>query len=275
VDKSEEVDGDKQMIKFCNLYSGSSGNSHFISDDSTKILIDAGLSGIKIEKALKNIQENPSEIDAIILSHEHSDHSRGIGVLSRRYDIPVYANNATINKIDNLLYNIPEENIKTFYTNEPFEINDFTILPFPVPHDAEEPVGFNIIRDYKKITIATDIGHVSDELIHYLEKSHLILIESNHDLEMLRVGRYPWYLKQRIMSDIGHLSNDMSGKLITKLVKTGCERFILGHLSKENNFPELAYETINGILSEDNIKVGKDIEMSVALREETGIPIMV
>jgi len=263
------------MIKYCSLYSGSSGNSHFICKDNTRILVDAGLSGKKIEEALKKIDEDPSLVDGIIVSHEHGDHSKGIGVMARRYNIPVYANKSTMDSIRPLLYNVHEENIRMFTTNEPFEIKDFTVLPFPIPHDAGEPVGFSIIGEYKKVTIATDLGHMSDKLQNYLENSKIILLESNHDVEMLRVGRYPWYLKKRILSDTGHLSNDIAGEVIAKLARNGCEKFILGHLSKENNFPELAYETVASVLKDNDIIPDKDIELSVAQRDRVGIPVYV
>ena len=194
------------MIKFCSLYSGSSGNAIFLSTDKVKILIDAGLSGKKIEKALVSIDENPSDLSAILVTHEHSDHIKGIGVLSRRYNVPLYANELTWSSMGDSIGNISMENIKYFETGEIFEICDLSIEPFPIPHDAGEPVGFNFYLGRRKITVATDIGHVDMELTGYMEGSDLLLLEANHDTEMLKVGPYPQWLKMRILGERGHLS---------------------------------------------------------------------
>jgi phosphoribosyl 1,2-cyclic phosphodiesterase len=258
------------MIKFCSLYSGSSGNAIFLSTDKVKILIDAGLSGKKIEKALVSIDENPSDLSAILVTHEHSDHIKGIGVLSRRYDVPLYANELTWSSMGDSIGNISMENIKYFETGEIFEICDLSIEPFPIPHDAGEPVGFNFYLGRRKITVATDIGHVDMELTGYMEGSDLLLLEANHDTEMLKVGPYPQWLKMRILGERGHLSNETAGDVITAMAEKGTRNFLLGHLSRENNFPELAYQTVCNALTEKGIDVGRDVSLDVVRRDQVG-----
>ncbi|HHW31835.1 MAG TPA: MBL fold metallo-hydrolase [Clostridiaceae bacterium] len=255
------------MIKFCSLYSGSSGNSLFIGVGKTKILIDAGLSGIKITKALSLIDESPEELCAILITHDHVDHVKGAGILSRRYNIPIYANGGTWEVMKNLIGPVALENIKVFNTGTILDIGSLTVKSFPIPHDAAEPVGFNFFAENKKITVATDIGHINPELIENLEGSELILLESNHDVEMLRTGPYPWPLKKRISGGMGHLSNDKAGKVVCNLAKKGSSKFFLGHLSRENNFPELAYQTVYNVLCENKIEVGKDVTLEVATRD--------
>lgn len=258
------------MIKFCSLYSGSSGNSLFIGTESTKILIDAGLSGKRIIEALRSIGENPSELSAILITHEHSDHTRGAGIVSRKFDIPIYANENTWEAMDREISPINIKNKAYFNTGAQFNIGDIIINAFSIPHDAAEPVGYNFFVNDKKVTVATDIGHINKELLKNFEMSDLILLESNHDVEMLKVGPYPWHLKQRIMGDRGHLSNEMAGKVIAYLAGKGTKNFLLGHLSKENNFPELAFETVRSVLHEKCIKIDEDITLCVALRDKVG-----
>jgi phosphoribosyl 1,2-cyclic phosphodiesterase len=258
------------MIKFCSLFSGSSGNAIFLGTDKTKILIDAGVSGKRIIEALVSIGENPSELSAVLVSHEHSDHIKGAGIISRRLDIPIYANEGTWKAMEGQIGPVSLKNKRYFNTGIEFEINEICIKPFPMPHDASEPVGFSFFTENKKVTVSTDIGHISEELLDCMEMSDLILLESNHDLEMLRVGRYPWWLKKRIMGENGHLSNEVAGKTVAYLADKGTRRFLLGHLSKENNFPELAYQTVLNALDEKQIRVGTDVTLDVVLRDRVG-----
>lgn len=258
------------MIKFCSLFSGSSGNALFIGTENTKLLIDAGLSAKRVLEALCSIGENPAELSAVLISHEHVDHVRGAGIISRKQNIPIYANEATWAAMESGLGPVKVENMQAFCTGSEFEIGDICIRPFSIPHDAAEPVGFNFHAEGKKLTTATDIGHVTDELLENIVDSDLLLLESNHDVEMLRVGPYPWPLKKRILGDNGHLSNEMAAKIIAYMAEKGGRQFILGHLSKENNFPELAYQTTYNALSEKKIAVGCDVSLEVALRDRVG-----
>ena len=255
------------MIKFCSLYSGSSGNSLFISDGTTRILIDAGLSAKKIILALHSIGEKPEDISAVLISHEHVDHTRGVGIISRKFKTSIYANENTWNSMENDIGPVLAENKVCFNTGEAFSIGEITVKAFPIPHDASEPVGFNFFLQDKKITTATDIGHINDEVLGYLEDSDILLLESNHDVEMLKVGPYPYPLKRRILSEIGHLSNEVAGEVIAHMAEKGTKIFFLGHLSKENNFPELAYQTTFNALIEKKLVIGVDITLEVALRD--------
>lgn len=240
------------MLKFCSLYSGSTGNSSLIQTENTKILIDIGESSKKITDALNTINVNPNEINAILITHEHSDHTKGISVFSKKYNIPVYANNETWNALKTHKDKLDKNNIK-YFTFKKFTIGDLTILPFSIPHDAANPCGFNIFYGDRKLSIATDIGHMTSEVVQNLTNSSFILLESNYDSNVLKCSSYPYLLKQRISGPNGHLSNDDAGKTISYLVNHGLNTVMLGHLSKENNFPELAYKTVIEQLIENHI----------------------
>ncbi len=255
------------MIKVCSLFSGSSGNCIFVSYNGTSILIDAGVSGKRIEKALEGIGESFENIKGIFITHEHNDHISGAGILSRRYKVPIYANAVTWNAMRPFLGKLSPEYTRQIELEESLLLGDIGIKSFPIPHDAACPVGYNFFIDGKKLTIATDIGHMTKELIANLEKSDMILLESNHDIEMLKTGRYPWPLKQRILGENGHLCNDMAGKVVAYLAENGTKSFLLGLLSQENNFPELAYRTVCNALMEKNINPREDVYLEVALRD--------
>ena len=252
------------MFKFCSLYSGSSGNSSLIQTENTKILVDVGESAKKIADALKSINIEPTQIDAILITHEHSDHTKGISTFSKKYNIPVYANKETWNSLKQHKEKLTEENIKYFTFNK-FNIGDLSIVPFSIPHDASNPCGFNVYHKDKKISIATDIGHMTSEIVENLTNSSFVLLESNYDLNVLKCSRYPYPLKQRISGPNGHLSNDVAGKTISYLAKNGLNTVMLGHLSKENNFPELAYKTVVEHLIKNNIN-NDNFKLSVADR---------
>ena len=254
------------MLNFCSLFSGSSGNSLYVESENAKILVDAGMSCKKIEEALSSIEVNPSSIDAILVTHEHSDHIKGISTISKKFDIPVFATKETFEAMPSQTEKLSEKNIKYFKTEEKFCINDLEILPFSIPHDAVNPCGFNIIKDSEhQISIATDIGHMSNYILKYLEGSEFILLESNYDTEVLKCCSYPFRLKSRIASNTGHLSNTIAGKTISYLSKnSNLHTAMLGHLSKESNFPELAYQTVvDELITCQN----NSINLSVADRE--------
>ena len=258
------------MIKFCSLYSGSSGNAIFLGLGSTKLLVDAGLSAKRIIEALVSIGEKPSELSAILVTHEHSDHIKGVGILSRKFNIPVYANENTWAVMGAFIGPVDSCNRAFFSTGTEFNIGGILVKAFPIPHDATEPVGYSFFAEEKKITVATDIGHMDLELLGCMEDSDLLLLESNHDIEMLKIGPYPWHLKKRIAGDRGHLSNEAAGEVIAHMAEKGTKRFMLGHLSRENNFPELAYQTVYNALYERSILAGIDIILDVALRDKVG-----
>ncbi|MBQ2661955.1 MAG: MBL fold metallo-hydrolase [Clostridia bacterium] len=247
---------------FCPLFSGSSGNSSYIETGDTCILVDAGLTGKAIESALRQIGKSPADLNAILITHEHTDHINAAGVLSRRYDLPIYANAGTWRGMLPLIGNIKQKNIRVFETNRDFYIKDVNILPFKTPHDSNESVGYAFFHNGIKLSLMTDIGHMNEQLLSAVENSDLLLIESNHDVELLQAGPYPYQLKRRILSDNGHLSNENAGKALAKLYTRGVRHALLGHLSHENNFEQLAMETVRGVLRENDIP---DSEFSLAM----------
>jgi phosphoribosyl 1,2-cyclic phosphodiesterase len=258
------------MMKFCSLYSGSNGNSVFISDHGSRILVDAGLSGKLIDEALIAIEEDPKKLNGILITHEHMDHIMSAGILSRRYNIPIFANELTWDSMRTVIGSIDEKNIKFFENEKEFSIGDICARAFPISHDAKDPVGFRIKVTNNEIAIATDIGKMTRSLLNNLENSDILLLESNHDEEMLKFAKYPYFLKRRIMSEKGHLSNEMAGKVVAYLAEKGMTKFILGHLSEKSNFPELVYQTVKGILLEKKIEIGKDINLTIAKRKAIG-----
>ena len=186
------------MLNFCSLYSGSSGNSLFVETDNTKLLIDAGVSSKKIEKALNDINVDPCTLDGILVTHEHSDHVQGLGTFSKKFDLPVFVNQETLDAMPKQRDKIADKNIKKFKVAEKFSIGDLDINPFSIPHDVANPCGFTILNENKKISIATDIGHMTNDILKNLEESLFVMLESNYDPEVLKCSSYPFSLKSRI-----------------------------------------------------------------------------
>ena len=254
------------MFKFCTLFSGSSGNCSFIQTNSTKILIDVGQSAKKIEEALSCIDVDPFSIDGILVTHEHSDHVKGLGIFSKKFHIPIYANLETWNAMKKQKEKVEDNNIKFFSFNK-FSIGDIDVKPFSIPHDAANPCGFNIYNNDKKLSIATDIGHIDKKILQNLLDSNFLLLEANYEPEVLRYSKYPYLLKSRISGPYGHLSNIDAGNTISYLVNRGLNKVMLGHLSNENNFPELAYKTVVEQLIANNVSQS-NLRLSVAKRSE-------
>ena len=255
------------MLNFSSLYSGSTGNSLFLQTDNTNLLIDAGVSAKKITEALASFNVNMEDIDAIIVTHEHIDHVQSIGTLSKKYNLPVYATKETFDAMPKQTEKILYKNINFINSNENFEINDLTIKPFSIPHDAINPVGYTIFNKNKKISIATDIGNMTLDILNTIEGSSFLLLESNYDPEILKLCSYPYHLKERIAGNNGHLPNYIAGRTIAYLINTGLSQVVLGHLSKESNFPELAYKTVINELIKKDIDLN-NIDLSVASRTE-------
>ncbi len=252
-------------MKFVSLISGSGGNSTLISDGKTNLLIDCGASGKQIEKSLLDAGVSIREINAVLITHEHSDHTKGIGVLSRRYGFPLYATERTLSSIKNV-GEIDPDLKRSITAYKDFEIGTIGISPFSIHHDAADPVGYSFFIDNSKYTIATDTGHISDDLLAAISGSRSIILESNHDVEMLRCGPYPFHLQQRILSDYGHLSNETASEVALKLVKSGTEHIMLGHLSEHNNLPEIAMLETTQVLTNAGMQVGTDVTLQVAHR---------
>lgn len=243
------------MLKFCSLYSGSSGNSSLIQSENINILVDAGVSGKKTVDALASINVGIESISAILITHEHSDHTQSIATLSKKYNIPIYANKKTWEAMSDKKSKILENNIFYFNNNKPFILNDLTIFPFDIPHDAANPCGFSISDSDSKVSIATDIGHMTDSILNNLKDSNFVLLESNYEPDVLKCSSYPFRLKQRIASPIGHLSNIEAGKTINYLSNNGVKNIMIGHLSNENNFPELAYKSVLEQIDDKNLNL--------------------
>ncbi|MDX9918070.1 MAG: MBL fold metallo-hydrolase [Gudongella sp.] len=254
-------------IKFCSLSSGSSGNCQYVETDSVKLIIDAGFSGKRIEQLLKEIEVDPKTLDGILVTHEHIDHSKGVGVLSRRYNIPVYANEQTWKGMEPIIKQVRTDNEKVFKTNKNLEIKDVLIHPFNVSHDANEPVGYIIFSGKSKMSFLTDTGWVNDSVKKKIRNSNVFFIESNHDEKMLMEGTYPWPLKQRIMSSHGHLSNADAAAVLSDVLKGENELVLLAHLSQDNNLPELAYNTVRDSLVMEGYDVDTDLRLQLTKRD--------
>lgn len=248
---------------FCSISSGSSGNCIYIGSERSKVLIDVGISRKCVINALELIKVNPRSISGVLITHEHLDHYKGVNVLCKSYDIPIYLNYSTYNAMKDKLSNINNINI---IENDEFSIGDLDIKTFSLPHDAADPIGYSVIYKNKKVSVATDMGHVSQEVFDNLKNSDIILIESNYNEELVKMSSYPYFLKDRILSDYGHLSNEDCSRAVVELVKNFPKKIILGHLSNTNNFPELAYKTAEKIFLENNIELGKDLKLTIAHR---------
>ncbi|MDY0235991.1 MAG: MBL fold metallo-hydrolase [Gudongella sp.] len=255
-------------IKFCSLSSGSSGNCQYIETKETKLIIDAGFSGKRIEELLDEIGVNPKDLDAILVTHEHIDHSKGVGILSRRHNIPVYANAKTWESMEKIIKTVKIENTKVFTTNKNIQIKDVLIHPFNLSHDALDTVGYIIFSDMKKLSFITDTGWVNEGIKEKIKNSHLYFMESNHDVKMLMEGSYPWSLKKRILSPHGHLSNDDAGYILSEILKGENEIVLLAHLSKDNNNPQLAYNTVRNALLSQGFDVDNDVRLCMTNRDK-------
>ena len=234
-------------LSVCVLASGSKGNAIYISDGRTALLFDAGLSGIEIQRRLEAAGLSAADLDGIVVSHEHSDHVRGVGVLSRRFALPVYVSNATAEAAAPQLGTVSE--IRPIQIGTTFTINDLAIHPFATSHDASDPAGFTIGCNGRKIGIATDLGIATGMVKHHLKDCTLLVLEANHDPRMLAEGPYPWPLKQRIKSRSGHLSNEDSRDLLADLENHNLCHVILAHLSETNNTAAKALAAFEGVMA--------------------------
>ncbi len=256
---------------FCPLFSGSSGNALFCQYGGTRLLIDAGKPGRAIGEALESIGADPRTLSGILVTHEHSDHIQGVGVLARRYGLPIYATPGTWAGMEDKIGKIPAALHREFYSGRDFYLGDIGVVSFPIPHDAAEPVGFRLYGGSLSVSVATDLGHFTREVFDRISGSSLVLLESNHDPDMLR--RNPHYssaLKARILGDRGHLSNESCAKALRALVNAGTGTVLLGHLSGENNTPELAMQVSSEYLALEDIRPGRDVSLNVASRDTRG-----
>ena len=257
-------------MRMVSIASGSSGNCIYVGSDETHILVDAGISNKRIEQSLHEIGVDTKDLSGVLVTHEHSDHIQGLGVMARRRGVRIYATPETIAQIraSKSLGEIPEDLFVPILPDADFDIGDLHILPFSIDHDAANPVAYRIGCGRKSVAVATDMGHYSQYIINHLQNLDAMLIEANHDERMLEAGPYPYPLKRRILGDFGHLSNENSGRLISSILHDGIRHIFLGHLSKENNIPELAYETVRLEIDQSDTEYrANDFEISVARRD--------
>ncbi len=257
--------------RFCPLYSGSSGNAIYVGYGSTHILVDAGLPGRPIEQALLSIGVRPQDVSAVFVTHEHGDHIRGVGVLARRLGVPVYANERTWLAMESTIGSVPAAQRRVFFEEQDFYVGDVAVQPYSIPHDAADPVGYCFYMGNKKISIATDLGHASQRIIDRIADSDILLLEANHDVDMLMHNpSYPAALKRRIRGSHGHLSNDQCGEALVDLLARNVRTVYLAHLSEHNNAPDLALGAVAQILGQSGAHVGKDIGIALAARDSVG-----
>ncbi|MBR5288364.1 MAG: MBL fold metallo-hydrolase [Clostridia bacterium] len=254
-------------LTLCPLFSGSSGNCIYVACGGVRLLVDVGMAASRIEAELREIGVDIRDLDAVLITHEHVDHIRGIGVLCRKYGLPVYANEGTWNGIMAKDSRIPARCMRTFFTGEDFYIGDVNIHPFSIPHDALEPVGYAFSCKGLRCAVATDIGHIRADWMEAVAGSQAIVLEANHDIDMVHMGPYPQRLKQRILGRHGHLNNTDCAKALLELVKTGTQAVFLAHLSNDNNLPELAYNTVCEALKAAGYDADDEICVHVARRD--------
>lgn len=237
-------------IRFSVLASGSTGNAMVVSTDEGKVLIDAGLSAKKVEQLLKERGMSAEELDAILVTHEHADHIKGLGAIARKFDLPVYANEKTWEALDQQIGEIAEANRCVMQTGEMREFGSLRVESYGISHDAAEPVGYCFYHEEEKLSLATDLGYMSSKVKEKIQDSDVLVLESNHDIEMLRMGKYPWNIKRRILSDVGHLSNEAAGIGLFDVMTAKTKRVYLAHLSRDHNLMDLARLTVNNMLEE-------------------------
>lgn len=261
-------------MRLCSIASGSSGNCIYVGSNDTHILVDAGISCKRIEEGLKKAELTGKDISGLFITHEHSDHIQGIGVLARKFGIPVYATKGTIDGILHGAKNLGAIDTGLFHevsVDEDLQLGDMTIHPFRISHDAKEPCGYRFECEGSKAAVATDMGTFNPYIVENLQGLNAVLLEANHDVRMLQAGPYTYALKQRILSDRGHLSNDNTGLLLNKILHDDLKHILLGHLSKENNMPELAFETVKlEINAADTPYRAEELDLRVASRSEVG-----
>ena len=248
----DHLNDESNTLSLCTLASGSRGNSIYISDGQTRLLVDAGLSATEIQRRMQAVHLSPEALDGLIVSHEHSDHVQGIGVLSRRFKLPVYLSQATRKAAFRLgkLHACHH-----FECGAPFKVKTLNVHPFSISHDATDPAGFTIASNGKSIGIATDLGKTTAMVNDHLSGCAMIVLEANHDPTMLEQGPYPWHLKQRIRSRIGHLSNLESKNLLAQIHHRDLKYVILAHLSETNNTAEKAYSEVAAAIAHAKVRV--------------------
>ncbi|MDR2354951.1 MAG: MBL fold metallo-hydrolase [Clostridiales Family XIII bacterium] len=259
---------------FCSFSSGSNGNCYLIRSESVAILIDAGIGGRRIWEGLQRTGTDPGALRALLLTHEHSDHIRGLAsLLKKSGDMAVYANENTWGAICAAAKATAKGRIRHFVTGEGFTVGDISVKTFAVSHDAAEPVGYTLRCGDRQISVVTDTGCVDDRLFAEIRGADTLILESNHDEDMLKYGKYPWFLKRRVLGNEGHLSNAAAADIVLRLLRAGEKkrRVLLAHLSRENNLPETALRTVRNILEAHRDSVGANLHLDAIPRDEIGL----
>ncbi|MCM3736309.1 MBL fold metallo-hydrolase [Bacillus cytotoxicus] len=248
-------------LHFSVLASGSTGNALYVGTEREKLLVDAGLSGKSMEALFQQAELDINSISGILVTHEHSDHIKGLGVLARKYHLPVYANEKTWNAMEHLIGNIPTEQKFVFSIGEVKTFGDIEVESFGVSHDAAEPMFYAFHHNRRKLALITDTGYVSDRMKGVIKGANAFVFESNHDVEMLRMGRYPWSVKRRILSDVGHVCNEDAALAMTDVITDETKHIYLAHLSLDNNMKELARMSVAQVLEERGLAVGEGFQL--------------
>src|SRR5690606_24899574 len=234
-------------LRFSVLASGSTGNAFYIESNKEKLLVDAGLSGKQMDKLFDEVQVSPADLSGILVTHEHSDHIKGLGIIARKYNLPIYANQKTWNAMERSIGKLSLDQKFVFNMEEVKTFGDIDVESFGVSHDAAEPMFYVFRHGGKKVALVTDLGYVSERIKKTIEGADAYVFESNHDVGMLRMGRYPWSVKRRILGDSGHVSNEDCGLALTDVIDNNTKRIYLAHLSKDNNMKDLARMSVDNI----------------------------
>lgn len=248
-------------LKFSVLASGSTGNALFVGTEKQKFLVDAGLSGKKLEELMAKACIDPKEIDGLLVTHEHSDHIKGLGIFARRYKLPIYANEKTWKAMEKSIGEIPVDQKFQFDMETVKTFQDLDVESFGVSHDAAEPMFYVFHHEGKKLSLATDLGYVSERIKGTIRDSDMLIFEANHDINMLMMGRYPWNVKRRILGDMGHVSNEDAAAALTDIIGDKTKRIYLAHLSKDNNMKDLARLSVQQSLEQSGFAVGKQFDL--------------
>jgi Metal-dependent hydrolases of the beta-lactamase superfamily I len=259
-------------MRFVNIASGSNGNCTYIESGESRILIDVGISAKKLEESLNELDVKTSELTGIMITHEHSDHIKGLGLVSKKYQIPLYATEETFEAMKNTssCKDIPTEIMNSILPDKKFKLDNFIIDPIAISHDAVNPVAYKIDDGKYKAAVVTDLGHYNEYIVDKLTQLDIILLEANHDVRILEAGKYPYYLKKRILGNNGHLSNNMAGQLLNCIIHDKLKTIFLGHISHKNNYEDLAYETVKCEISMGN-NAYKDSDFNIEITKKDKI----
>lgn len=248
-------------LRFSVLASGSTGNAFYIASEKEGLLVDAGVSGKKMDDLLSGVQVDPKTLTGILVTHEHSDHIKGLGIIARKYNLPIYANEKTWQAMEGAIGKLALDQKFYFGMEEVKTFGDIDVESFGVSHDAAEPMFYTFHHDGQKVALVTDLGYVSERIKKTVEDADAYIFEANHDVEMLRMGRYPWNVKRRILGDSGHVSNEDSGLALCDIISNRTKRIYLAHLSQDNNMKDLARMSVGNVLKERGLDVNKMIEL--------------